>query len=58
MTDEKGSLTHFDKVSKRFVTMLLSPVWNKILASADPLLLDKETGAMKTTGGDIIAKAM
>ncbi|MBQ9314156.1 MAG: hypothetical protein IJ220_04025 [Clostridia bacterium] len=31
---------------------------NKILASADPLLLDKETGDMKTTGGDIIAKAM
>ena len=31
---------------------------NKILASADPLLLDKETGDMKTTSGEIIAKAM
>lgn len=31
---------------------------NKILASTDPLLLDKETGNMKTTNGDIIAKAM
>lgn len=31
---------------------------DKILASANPLLLDKETGDMKTTGGDIVAKAM
>ena len=31
---------------------------NKILASTDPLLLDKETGDMKTTSGDIVAKAM
>ena len=31
---------------------------NKILASTDPLLLDKETGDMKTTGGDTVAKAM
>ena len=31
---------------------------NKILASTDPLLLDKENGDMKTIGGDIVAKAM
>ena len=31
---------------------------NKILASADPLLLDKETGDMKTTSGEVVAKAM
>ena len=31
---------------------------NKILASTDPLILDKETGDMKTTSGDIVAKAM
>ena len=31
---------------------------NKILASTDPLLLDKENGDMKTTDGDIVAKAM
>ena len=31
---------------------------NKILASTDPLLLDKKTGDMKTTSGDIVAKAM
>ena len=31
---------------------------NKILAWADPLLLDKETGDMKTTSGEIVAKAM
>ena len=31
---------------------------NKILASADPLLLDKETGDMKKVSGDVVAKAM
>ncbi len=31
---------------------------NKILASTDPLLLDKETGDMKTTSGEVVAKAM
>ena len=31
---------------------------DKILASTDPLLLDKETGNMKSMSGDIIAKAM
>ena len=31
---------------------------NKILASTDPLLLDKETGDMKTMSGEFVAKAM
>ena len=31
---------------------------NKILASTDPLLLDKETGDMKTMSGEVVAKAM
>ena len=31
---------------------------NKILAVADPLLLDKETGDMKKASGDVVAKAM
>ena len=31
---------------------------NKILASTDPLLLDKETGDMKTTSGEVVAKAI
>ena len=31
---------------------------NKILASTDPLLLDKETGNMKTKSGEVVAKAM
>ena len=31
---------------------------NKILASADPLLLDKETGDMKTMSVEVVAKAM
>ena len=31
---------------------------NKILACVDPLVLDNETGDMKTTSGDIVAKAM
>ena len=31
---------------------------NKILAVADPLLIDKETGDMKKASGEVIAKAM
>ena len=31
---------------------------NKILASADPLLLDKETGNMKTLAGEVVAKSI
>ena len=31
---------------------------NKILASTDPLLLDKETGDMKTMSGEVVAKAI
>ena len=31
---------------------------NKILESTDPLLLDKETGDMKTTSGEVVAKTM
>lgn len=31
---------------------------NKILASTDPLLLDKETGDMKTMSVEVVAKAM
>ena len=31
---------------------------NKILAVADPLLLDKETGNIKNANGEVVAKAM